>query len=54
MTEDLTPDEQAEFEERAAIIEFCANEARADAENAARQIILAKRQKRATSDPSAF
>lgn len=50
----LTPAEREEFEERAAIIEFCGNEARTVAEERAMRIQTQKRQKRAKSDPGAI
>jgi hypothetical protein len=49
-----TPTEREEFEERAAIIEFCGNEARTVAEERAMRIQTQKRQKRARIDPGAI
>lgn len=54
MSDELTPDEREEFEERAAIIEFCGNEARTVAEERAMRIQTEKRQKRCLSDPDAI
>lgn len=52
--ETLTDAEREEFEERAAIIEFCGNEARTMAEERAMRIQTQKRQKRARIDPDAI
>jgi hypothetical protein len=52
--ETLTDAEREEFEERAAIIEFCGNEARTVAEERAMRIQTQKRQKRARIDPEAI